>query len=111
MPAGTQTTISSAASCVTLINVFTVKSEDQDKLVAMLVEATRKTMSTLPGFISASIHKSLDGQRVTNYAQWRSAEDFEAMLKMPGAREHMAPIQRLATNDAHLYSVSEVHHA
>jgi heme-degrading monooxygenase HmoA len=109
MPAGTQATISPDAGCVTLINVFTVKAEDQDELVTMLVEATKKTMSTLPGFISASIHRSLDGQRVTNYAQWRSAADFEAMLKMPGAREHMAPIQKLATNDAHLYSVADVY--
>jgi len=90
---------------VTLINVFTVAKENQQKLVDMLLEATKKTMSHVPGFVSASIHKSADGVRVTNYAQWRTARDFEAMLQNPQALEHMKPILEIATNDAHLYDV------
>ena len=62
----------------------------------------------LPGFVSAHIHKSLDGVRVANYAQWRSREHFEAMLKNPDAIPHMQAIQRLAKFDAHLYEVSFV---
>lgn len=92
---------------VTLINVFTVSPENQQKLVDMLLDATRKTMSQIPGFISASFHKSADGTRVANYAQWRTAEDFEAMLRDPRAAEHMKPILEIASNDAHLYEVVE----
>jgi heme-degrading monooxygenase HmoA len=95
---------------LTLINVFTVKPGDQDRLVKMLVQATKAAIKNIPGFISANIHKSADGVRVTNYAQWRSAEDFQAMLKMPEARKHMAPIMEFATNDAHSYSVVDVYH-
>ena len=58
---------------VTLINVFTVRPEQQQLLVDLLVEATEAVMKYQPGFVSANIHKSLDGTRVTNYAQWRSA--------------------------------------
>src|SRR6266436_562180 len=90
---------------VTLINVFTVTPENQQKLVDMLIEATQKTMRHIPGFVSASIHKSADGSRVANYAQWRKAEDFEAMLRDPRAAEHMKPILEIAINDAHLYEV------
>jgi quinol monooxygenase YgiN len=104
-----ETTISTQASHVTLINVFTVAAENQDRLIAMLIEATEKTMSKVPGFVSANIHKSLDGVRVTNYAQWRSREDVEAMLRNPEAAKHMAPIKAIATNDAHLYQVVDVH--
>ena len=75
----------------------------------MLNEATEKTMRRIPGFISANIHKSLDGVRVVNYAQWRSKEDFEAMFNNPQATEHMKAITAVASNDAHLYEVSEVH--
>jgi len=96
---------------VTLINVFTVEPKDQDRLVDMLVEATGAVMRDIPGFISANIHKSADGVRVANYAQWRSAEDFQAMLKNPQAQAHMAPIGEFASFDAHLYSVVDVHHA
>jgi heme-degrading monooxygenase HmoA len=103
------TTIKPGSSPVTLINVFSVQPENQQRLVQLLVEATRTVMSKIPGFVSANIHRSLDGTRVTNYAQWRSREDFEAMLKNPKAVEHMGPIQQLASNDAHLYEVSDVH--
>lgn len=71
---------------VTLINVFTVERANQQKVLDLLVNATEKTMKNLPGFVSASIHKSLDGVRVVNYAQWRSQADFEAMTKNPEAR-------------------------
>jgi heme-degrading monooxygenase HmoA len=40
-------------------------------------------MKNMPGFISASIHKSFDGKKVVNYAQWKSRADFEAMTKHP----------------------------
>lgn len=107
----TTTTITKDSSSVTLINVFTVQAGDQDRLIEMLIEATAATMRNIPGFISANIHKSLDGLRVTNYAQWRSREDFEAMLQRPEAREHMAPIAKIATFDWHLYQVVDVVHA
>jgi heme-degrading monooxygenase HmoA len=100
-------TISKDNKVATLINVFTVEPENQQKLVEMLIKATEKSMNALPGFVSASIHKGSDGKRVTNYVQWRSAEDFQAMLKNPQAVEHMKPIMAIATFDAHLYEVVE----
>ncbi len=101
------TTISKDNKVVTLVNVFTVEPENQQKLVEMLVEATEKTMKNVSGFVSANIHKSLDGARVVNYAQWRSAEDFEAMAKNPEAQAHMKPIMEIAKADFHLYEVAD----
>ncbi len=68
-------------------------------------------MRTLPGFVSASIQKSLDGSRVTNYAQWRRREDFEDMMKDPDVGPHMKRAMELGTAEPHLYSVSSVHEA
>ena len=62
-------TIAKDKDVVTLINVFTVAPEDQQRLVDVLVDATQTVMRKQPGFISANIHRSLDGTRVTNYAQ------------------------------------------
>ena len=42
-----------------------------------------------------------------NYAQWRSRENFEAMLKNPQAVAHMKPIMEMAEFNAHLYEVIE----
>ncbi len=100
-------TISKDNKVMTLINVFTVEPEDQQRLVELLIEATEKTMKNVPGFVSATIHKSADGVRVANYAQWRRREDFEAMLKNPEATAHMKPIMEIAKFDAHLYEVVE----
>ncbi len=101
------TTISKDNKVVTLINVFTVEPENQQRLVEMLVEATEKTMKNVTGFVSANIHKSADGVRVANYAQWRSREDFEAMLNNPEATAHMKSLMEIAKFDAHLYEVVE----
>ena len=48
---------------VTLINVFTVAPEDQQRLLDVLAEATESVMRGLPGFVSANLHRSLDGTK------------------------------------------------
>jgi quinol monooxygenase YgiN len=100
--------ISKSNDVVTLINVFTVEPEHQQRVVDLLAEATKAVMRHLPGFVSAHIHRSLDGVRVANYAQWRSREHFEAMLTNPEAIPHMKAVTELATFDAHLYEVMSV---
>jgi heme-degrading monooxygenase HmoA len=105
-----QTTISKENNLVTLINVFTVDPQDQQVLIDILVEATEKVMKNIPGFISANIHKSLDGTKVVNYAQWESKEAFEAMLLNKEAKPHMARAASIAKFEPHLYQVSYVDH-
>jgi heme-degrading monooxygenase HmoA len=99
--------ISKENKVATLINVFTVEPGNQQKVVDMLVETTEKAMKHIPGFVSASIHKSLDGVRVVNYAQWRSKQDFEAMRNRPEAQKHMKPFFEIAKVDFHLYEVAD----
>lgn len=105
------TRISEDRELITLVNVFTVAPEDQQRLVEILVEATEAVMSRQPGYISANIHRSLDGTRVTNYAQWRSREDFEAIFANPEAQAHMREAGRLATFEPQLYEVVYTHTA
>jgi quinol monooxygenase YgiN len=103
-------TISVAEPIVTLINVFTVEPARQQELVALLITATEKVMQHQPGFVSANIHASADGERVVNYAQWESEAAFRAMLADPQAREHMSTITQFAQADPRLYGVASVHH-
>jgi heme-degrading monooxygenase HmoA len=63
-------------------------------------------MSRQPGFVSANFHKSLDGTVVTNYAQWRTREDFEAMLQRTEAGAHMEEAASVASGfEPRLYEV------
>ena len=100
-------TIEKGRSLMTLVNVFTVKPENQAELVDVLVQATDETMKHLPGFISATIHRSLDGTKVVNYAQWRSKADFEALKDNPEAMPHMQAAAKLATFDPIVCEVAE----
>lgn len=90
------TTISTDADYITLVNTFTVAPERADELVDLLVRATDDTMRFQPGFRSANIHKSLDGTRVINYAQWASKADFERMFQNADARAHMHEAEQIA---------------
>lgn len=64
------THITADKNVLTLINTFEVEPEKQQELVDLLIEATFDVMQHIDGFISANLHKSLDGKSVANYAQW-----------------------------------------
>jgi quinol monooxygenase YgiN len=105
-------TITAHSDHATLVNVFTVEPERARQLADLLTAATDEVMQHVDGFISANIHLSTDGTRVVNYAQWRSAGAFEAMLQDPTARQHMAKCAELAISfDPHIYTVESVHEA
>jgi heme-degrading monooxygenase HmoA len=59
---------------VIFINVFTVRPENQDALIACMREGVPPTM---PGLMSAKLLKSRDGTRVINHMLWESREAFE----------------------------------
>ena len=69
---------------IVLINVFTVKPADQDRLIDLLTRATDGWVAAAPGFLSAVLHRGLDGSKVTMYARWASREAYEAMRADPG---------------------------
>lgn len=104
------TTIEQRSPYATLINVFTVEPENAAKLTELLTAATEDVMQHQPGFRSANIHLSADRTRVVNYAQWDTAQAYQAMLSDDTAREHMATAAALAVGfDPHLYTVESVH--
>ena len=95
-------TISEQASIFTVINVYTVEPEQQQRLVDFFV-GTKEIPMKQPGFISATIHKSLDGKRVANYAQWNSREALESALKNPDFAAMANQSREIAPNDFHVY--------
>ncbi|MER5176297.1 MAG: antibiotic biosynthesis monooxygenase family protein [Candidatus Nitrosocosmicus sp.] len=99
------TSIHKDSNIITLINIFTVDPQNQQRLVDMLVETTEQIMNMQEGFISANIHKSLDGAKVVNYAQWKSRDAFEKMLNNPKAMIHMNDVLNIAKSDGRLYDV------
>jgi quinol monooxygenase YgiN len=101
-------TIAPDRGVLTFINVFTVEPDRRHALVDLLTEAAGQTFRHLPGFVSANIHRSLDGQKVVNYAQRRSKADFEAMQANPEARRHVQAAAAFARFEPVFCEVSSV---
>ena len=101
------TTISKDAHLITLINVFTVDPSNQSRLVELLIKVTDTFVRRARGFISSSLHRSLDGTKVTMYAQWRSLDDYETMRRDPGPAPYLREALTIATFEPGIYDVVE----
>lgn len=106
-----QTTIDAAqAKLLTFINIYEVAPERQAELAELLSTATEETLRHMPGFVSVNIHRSMDGNRVANYTQWASKDEFERMGKAPEAQALFRKFAALAKSVAPaIYQVSSVH--
>jgi hypothetical protein len=66
-------------------------------------------MSKQAGFLSARIHRSLDGRKVAVYARWRSAREFMALTENAEAAAHMSRARTLASFEPVLYDIVLTH--
>lgn len=106
-----ESTIRAEDPVMVLINVFTCEPQNQQRLVEAWQRGTDEVMRYLPGFISANIHRSLDGTKVINYAQWASRDDFEASLRNPEVGAYFRELAQIAPPDPVLAEVVSVHRA
>ena len=65
-------TIAKHNEVITVIFSLATEPQRQQELIDLMIDALETTTKHQPGFVSASFHKSLDGTRVFNYAQWRT---------------------------------------
>ena len=101
------TTISTDQKLVTFINIFKVEPANQQRLVDLLVRVTDTFVRHAPGFISSALHRSVDGTRVTMYAQWRTIEDYEAMRQDPAPWPFFQEALTIAAFEPGMYEVVE----
>jgi heme-degrading monooxygenase HmoA len=80
---------------VTQITLVEAEPGKQDEILRLMTERA-KFMATQPGFVSISLHRSLDGSRVVNYVQWDSKESLQAAHRAPEFRERWPELGRLS---------------
>jgi quinol monooxygenase YgiN len=102
------TTITDNTEYVTLINVFTVEPTNQHQLLDLLERATDTSVRQVPGFVSAALHRSVDGTKVTMYAQWQSVEHYQAMRANPVASPYLEQALAIAKFEPGMYQVVKV---
>ena len=99
--------ISREGHLVTLINVFETRPKPQQELIDHWMRFV-DSVKGAPGMIGTSLHRSSDGTRVVNYAQWRSKADLDRFQKQ--YRQQMEACRQAASHvDPHLYEVVSVY--
>ncbi len=104
-------TIAESTGLATIINVFVVEPSNQQKLLDILARATETAVRDMPGFVSAALHRSLDGTKVTMYGQWESEEHYRhyiATRSTPGASPYVDQALAIAKFDPGTYEVTKV---
>ena len=95
--------VSKEGNLVTLINVFETTPETQRALIENWIRFV-ESVKGYPGMIGTALHRSTDGTRVVNYAQWRSDADWERFVKAYSAQfEARRPLALRI--DPHVYEV------
>jgi quinol monooxygenase YgiN len=80
------------SSPLTLIVVFTCEPHEQDELARYLIGIAQEH-SVNDGFVSCTIHRSLDGTRLAEYIQWRDQAALSAMAAKPSSQAHFARVK------------------
>jgi quinol monooxygenase YgiN len=93
---------------VTQITVIEAGPERQQEALSLMAERAR-FMARQPGFVSISLHRSLDGRRIVNYVQWKSRGLLQQAHQSPDFRKAWRKFDDLADQiDPHIYEVTEV---
>lgn len=88
---------------MTFINVWSTTRPDE--LMATL-EPIVEFMARQPGFVSASVHAGLEGDRVAVYAQWRSRDDWQNAGRQPEVRSLLQKAYAFGTEAPVVYRVT-----
>ena len=97
-------TIVANTGVITQINVFTVPEGGQQPLIDLLKEGAA-AVRDIPGWLSASIHRSLDGTRVVNYAQATDKAAFDAVFERLVSKGFIERNRNLGTAHPGVYEV------
>jgi heme-degrading monooxygenase HmoA len=71
---------------VTQITVVEAEPGKQEDALSVMKQRAQY-MAKQPGFVSISLHRSLDGKRIVNYIQWKSRRELEAAHHAPEFRK------------------------
>jgi heme-degrading monooxygenase HmoA len=93
---------------VTQITIVESQPDKQAEVLSLMTERAR-FMARQPGFISISLHRSLDGKRIVNYVQWQDRDHLQSAHRSPEFRKEWRHFDQLTHEiDLHLYEVAQV---
>ena len=91
---------------VTQITIVDSEPAKQAEALSVMTERAR-FMARQPGFISISLHRSLDGRRIVNYVQWQNRDLLRSAHQSPEFRKEWGHFDQLTDEiDPNLYEVA-----
>jgi heme-degrading monooxygenase HmoA len=92
----------------TFINVFTLHDKaDQEKLIGIMSSVMSGPGKAVPGFVSAALHRSLDGTKVVVYSQWTSKEAGASLARIEELKPFAKQAMEIASMTPMMYEVAE----
>ena len=93
---------------VTQITIVEAEPGKQAEALSLMTERAQ-FMSKQPGFVSISLHRSLDSRRIVNYIQWQSREQLQSAHNSPHFRKEWNRFDDMTDEiDPHLYEVVQI---
>src|ERR1700722_11463914 len=104
-----QATIGSSFRGTTFIQLWRMKSAEEQRAWLDVMYRNIHLLKVQPGFRSMSLHPSLDGRNMIVYAQWDSAEELKAAVDRPEMQAARVELDRHGEPDGALFGVDSVH--
>jgi quinol monooxygenase YgiN len=94
---------------VTYVQVWELGSREAQNRWLEVMHDSVHILQAKKGFVSMTLHSSLDGTRIAVYAQWTSRETLHAAISDPEAEAAHDRMAEIGTSDGSLYIVERVY--
>ena len=107
-PTNSRVSMDRQGDLLTVIN--RIKPNDgieKEDLAQLLKEAMAEEIMQRPGFISATVHESLDNDYIVNYAQWKDQASLDETIRTinAGGAPKLAEVFSKSNPDFHVYTI------
>ena len=93
---------------VTQITIVEPEAGKEAEALSLMKERAQ-FMARQPGFVSISLHRSLDGRKIVNYVQWRDRDLLQAAHHSPQFRKEWGRFDKITEDiEPHLYEVTHI---
>ncbi|MEB3220205.1 MAG: antibiotic biosynthesis monooxygenase family protein [Nostocales cyanobacterium 94392] len=98
-------TLDQTKNVTVVMVIFSVEPSRQQELLDNIMNYGGSLVKHQPGFISSTLHKSTNGQRIVNYTQWKTRQDYETAKSSLGSKT--PEIFTVFPPDVHIYEIVE----
>ncbi len=98
--------IAEPSGVIAMINVLSTDPSRRDQLMDVWRKGAERFWASMPGAVAATLHRSEDGMRLVNYAQWTSGEAWQRARQVAG--DNRAGVHGFGTSDPRLYQLDTI---